>query len=112
MPLNEFETFIKDNFEEVPAVKDSRLREHMSSTYGGVMNSAQGCVIDAALAGLSRFNRQTRAMQDQIISAYLDGLVTNIEMMNTITKFEEFASQAVPVYLTQILVEKCKCIQP
>lgn len=109
---NEFETFIKDNFKEVPAVKDSRIREYMSETYGGMMNDAGACVIDNALAGLSRFSRQTRAMQTHILDAYIDGLMTNVEMMNSLTKFEEFANEAVPIYLTQILIEKCECVQP
>lgn len=112
MEENEFETFIKENFDVIPAVKQSRLREHMSTTYGGMMLHADACDIDSALKELSRFGRQARAMQDNMVSAYIDGLISNIEMMNIITKFEDFAGEAVPTYLTQALIEKCKCVQP
>lgn len=109
---NEFERFIEDNFAAIPAVSQSRTREYLSNLYGTMMIHAQNCAIDDALSSFSRFCSLANQMQGETVSHWNAGLITNVEMMNIITKFSDFIDKAVPEYLTQVLTEKCKCVYP
>ena len=107
---NKFERFIEKNFAKVPAIMKSKTKEYMSNVYSSALIHAKNCEIESSLSSFSRFCSLARQIQDETVAAYNSGLITNIEMMNIVTKFGDFIDKDAPDEVTHVFGEKCNCI--